>query len=56
MSADEVELTYKEIHEYPVNPPTGVLRAEDVTVTRIPFTSMRDSKGASVGGTSGQEE
>jgi len=56
VSADEVELTYKEIREYPVNPPTGVLRAEDVTVTRIPFGDVHDSKGASVGGTSGQEE
>ena len=35
---------------------TGVLRAEDVTVTRVPFASVRDSKSASVGGTSGQGE
>jgi len=44
VSADEVQLTYKEIHEYPINPPGGVLHREDVTVTRIPFDSVSDIK------------
>ena len=35
--------------EYPVNPPAGVLCAENVTVKRIPFANVRDINDASVG-------
>ena len=56
VSSDEVTLTYKEIREYPTDPPGGVIRRGDVTVTRIPFAGVRDTKDASVGDTSEQGE
>ena len=40
VSPDEVQLTYIEIHEYPINPPGGVIRSQDVKVVKIPFSSL----------------
>lgn len=37
LPADEVDLTYRKIGEYPVIEPEGGMRREDVKVTIIPF-------------------
>ena len=44
VSPDEVQLTYTEVREYPIDPPGGVLRSQDVKVTKIPFDSVNDTK------------
>lgn len=44
VSADEVQLTYKEVWEYPIDPPDEVVRRGDKRVTRIPFDPVSDNE------------